>query len=223
MQKYVLGLLVCLVMMSLSVSAQRREQNDVVFTRSRRTLEPLPFHFGGLISGRFYGFKLGVDYPLKMTEIRGFMGGFMGQRVIYEQYLSADAGLWHWQGIHENAFISTEWMIRIISNRGYFWQISPLGVGGSYLLPSFFKQKITQDSLPATDRFYVTPSVSIGIGRDFAFRRGHLSKPFVIYLKAGVSSILPFKKLGFIYPTLETGLAARFDRINVFVKKVRRD
>ena len=63
----------------------------------------------------------------------------------------------------------------------------------------------------------------MGIGRDFAFRRANKSKPFVIYLKAGISTIYPFKTLGYMYPTVESGLAMRFSGINVFVKKVRRE
>lgn len=214
----------CAVFTPLSIHAQDRgNRKNEAYTRSRKVLEPLPFHFSGLGSLRFYGVKFGVDYPLKMTEIRGFLGGFMGQRVIYEQYLAADAGIWHFDGIHENVFVSTEWTLRVINNSGFFWQISPVGVGVSYLMPPFFKEKAIQDSLPSKNKFYVTPSVSMGIGRDFAFRRANKGKPFVIYLKAGISTIYPFKTLGYIYPTAESGVAIRLSSINVFVKKVRRE
>ncbi len=209
----------------LSINAQdkgKNKKNDA-YTRTRKVLEPLPFHFSGLGSLHFYGLKLGIDYPLKMTEIRGFSGGFMGQRVIYEQYLSADAGIWHFNGIHENVFVSTEWTLRVINNEGFFWQISPVGVGANYLLPPFLKEKMMQDSLPAKNKFYVSPSVSMGIGRDFAFRRANRGKPLVIYLKGGISALYPFKTLGYLYPTAEAGLAIRISAITVFVKKVRRE
>ena len=87
----------------------------------------------------------------------------------------------------------------------------------------FLKEKMMQDSLPAKNKFYVSPSVSMGIGRDFAFRRANRGKPFVIYLKGGISALYPFKTLGYLYPTAEAGLAMRFSAITVFVKKVRRE
>jgi hypothetical protein len=223
--KALICLLFFLLMIPLSIHAQKKkkENKNDAFTRSRKTLEPLPFHFSGLGSLNFYGVKFGVDYPLKMVEMRGFMGSLQGQKVTYEQYLSADAGLWHYDGIHENTFFTTEWTLRVINNRGYFWQITPLGVGVNYVIKPFLTNKITQDSFPPHNKFYVTPSVSFGIGRDFAFNRANRAKPIVVYLKGGIAGMYPFKKWFYIFPTAELGLAYRFSSINVFVKKVRRD
>lgn len=219
--KYFLFLLISI---PLSISAQnkkKRSQSDV-YVRSRKLLEPLPFSFAATGSLNFYGVKLGVDYPLKMVEIRGFMGSLQGQRINFEQYLSTNIGLWHYDGIHENAYANLEWTLRYINNKGYFWQMTPIGIGGSYLLKSFTPAKTIADSVPNTQKFYITPSVSFGIGRDFAFNR-HRAKPLAIYLKGGVSAMYPFQKLAYIFPTAEMGMSFRFSGINVFVKKTRRD
>lgn len=214
-----------LLMIPLSIQAQdkkKRSQSDV-YTRSRKILEPLPFHWSATGSLQFYGLKFGIDYPLKMVEVRGFMGSLQGQRINFEQYLSADLGMWHFNGVHENAYFSTEWTLRFINNKGYFWQLAPIGVGANYLFKPFVPEQSVKDSLPATQKFYLTPSVSFGIGRDFAFNRGNKAKPIVVFLKGGIAAMYPFKTLGYIYPTAEAGLAMRFSGINVFVKKIRRD
>lgn len=218
-------LLLILSSIPLSIQAQnrRKSKKDDGFTTSRKILEPIPFHLSTLGSLKFYGLKFGIDYPFKMTEIRGFLNGTQGERTMIERYVSADVGIWHYNGVHENVFFSTEFTWRIINNSGYYFQLSPLGVGLNYLIPSFVKNQIIQDSVPANNKIYITPSVSMGVGRDFSFRRAGKRKPLMIYLKGGVSSMFPFKKIGYLFPTAEAGLAVRFNSINVFVKKERRN
>ena len=208
---------------SIQAQNRRKPKQDDGFTTSRKILEPIPFHLSTLGSLKFYGVKFGIDYPFKMTEIRGFLNGTQGERSMIERYLSADVGIWHFNGVHENVFFSTEFTLRFINSNGYYFQLSPLGVGVNYLMPSFVKNQITQDSVPTNNKVYITPSVSIGVGRDFSFRRAGRRKPLMIYLKGGVSSMFPFKKIGYLFPTAEAGLAVRFNGINVFVKKERRN
>ena len=208
---------------SIQAQNRRKSKQDDGFTTSRKILEPIPFHLSSLGSLKFYGVKFGIDYPFKMTEIRGFLNGTQGERSMIERYVSADVGIWHYNGVHENVFFSTEFTLRFINSNGYYFQLSPLGVGVNYLMPSFVKNQITQDSVPTNNKVYITPSVSIGVGRDFSFRRAGRRKPLMIYLKGGVSSMFPFKKIGYLFPTAEAGLAVRFNGINVFVKKERRN
>jgi hypothetical protein len=211
----------------LSINAQnkkkKREDPKAAWRSSKTTLEPLPIHVSALGSAFFYGAKLGVDYPYRMTELRGFKGTATGQRVMREQYISADLGLWHYKGIHENLFFSTEWTMRFINGNGLFFQVSPIGVGLNYVLKPFDPEKRVQDSVPTIGKFYVTPSVSIGVGRDFAFRRANKAMPITVFLRSGASAMYPFRKWGYIFPTAEAGLAMRFRGINAFVRKVRRD
>ena len=223
--KYRLLTLLVIILIPLSIQAQnrRKTKKDDGFTSSRKILEPIPFHLSSLGSLKFYGLKFGIDYPFKMSEIRGFLNGTQGERTMIERYVSADVGIWHYNGVHENVFFSTEFTVRFINSSGYYFQLSPLGVGVNYLIPSFLKKQIIQDSVPANNKIYITPSVSMGIGRDFSFRRAGRRKPLMIYLKGGVSSMFPFKKIGYLFPTAELGLAARFNGINVFVKKERRE
>ena len=223
--KYRLLTLLIIILIPLSIQAQnrRKTKKDDGFTSSRKILEPIPFHLSSLGSLKFYGLKFGIDYPFKMSEIRGFLNGTQGERTMIERYVSADVGIWHYNGVHENVFFSTEFTVRFINSSGYYFQLSPLGVGVNYLIPSFLKKQIIQDSVPANNKIYITPSVSMGIGRDFSFRRAGRRKPLMIYLKGGVSSMFPFKKIGYLFPTAELGLAARFNGINVFVKKERRE
>lgn len=215
--------LICLIPLSIQAQNRRKPKQDDGFTTSRKILEPIPFHLSTLGSLKFYGLKFGIDYPFKMTEIRGFLNGTQGERTMIERYVSADVGIWHFNGVHENVFFSTEFTLRFINSSGYFFQLSPLGVGVNYLMPSFFKNQITQDSVPANNKIYITPSVSMSIGRDFSFRRSGKRLPLMLYLKGGVSSMFPFKNIGYLFPTAEAGLAVRFNGINVFVKKERRN
>ena len=223
--KYRLLTLLIIILIPLSIKAQnrRKTKKDDGFTTSRKMLEPVPFHLSTLGSFKFYGLKFGIDFPFKMTEIRGFFNGTQGDRTMIERYVSADVGIWHYNGVHENVFFSTEFTLRFINNGGYFFQLSPLGAGINYILPSFVKNQVAKDSVPNTNKFYITPSVSIGVGRDFAFRRASRGKPMVIYLKGGVSSMFPFKTIGYIFPHAEAGLAVRFSGLNAFVKKERRN
>jgi hypothetical protein len=211
----------------LSIKAQNRkkkkEDPKAAWTRSRNALEPLPIKLSGIGSTYFYGVKLGVDYPFRMTELRGFKSTATGHRVMREQYLSADVGIWHFDGIHENVFFSTEWTIRFINGQGFFFQVTPIGLGANYLLKPFSPEINIKDSVPSIGKFFGTPSVSIGIGRDLAFRRAQKGVPLTIFLKGGVSAMYPFQKWGYIFPTAEAGLAMRFRGINAMVRKVRRD
>ena len=218
-------LLIAFTLPPLSIKAQRKKKDDprAAYTSSRNALEPMPVHLSGMGSLKFYGVKIGVDYPFRMTEIRGFKGTATGQRVLREQYISADFGLWHYDGVHENAFFSTEWTLRFINGQGYFVQISPVGVGVNYTILPFFKVKSSPDSVPAIAKFYVTPSVSVGIGRDFAFRRANKGVPLTVFMKGGASAMFPYKKWGYIFPTAELGMAVRFRGFNAFVRKVRKD
>ena len=225
--KYILSLLLFALFTPLSIKAQnkkkKKEDPKAAWTSSRTGLEPLPIHLSALGSAFFYGAKLGVDYPFRMTELRGFQGTATGQRVMREQYISADFGLWHYNGVHENLFFSTEWTMRFINGQGFFFQVSPVGVGINYLIKPFVPEKRIQDSVPAIGKLYYTPSVSIGVGRDFAFLRAHRGIPMTIFLKGGASAMYPFQKWGYIFPTAEAGLAMRFRGINAFVRKVRKD
>ena len=214
---------ICLIPLSIQAQNKRKPKKDDGYTTSRKILEPIPFHLSSLGSLKFYGLKFGIDYPFKMTEIRGFLNGTQGERTMIERYVSADVGIWHFNGIHENVFFSTEFTLRFINSSGYYFQLSPLGVGVNYLMPSFVKNHIIQDSVPANNKVYITPSVSMGVGRDFSFRRAGKRLPLMVYLKGGVCSMFPFKKIGYIFPTAEAGLAVRFNGINVFVKKERRN
>ena len=215
--------LLSLIPLSIQAQNKRKPKKDDGFTTSRKILEPIPFHLSSLGSIKFYGLKFGIDFPFKMTEIRGFLNGTQGDRTMIERYLSADVGIWHFDSVHENVFFSTEFTLRFINSNGYYFQFSPLGVGVNYLMPSFVKNQIIQDSVPANNKVYITPSVSMGIGRDFSYRRAGRRLPLMVYLKGGVSSMFPFKKIGYLFPTAEAGLAVRFNGINVFVKKERRN
>ena len=208
---------------SIQAQNRRKPKKDDGFTTSRKILEPIPFHLSSIGSLKFYGLKFGIDFPFKMTEIRGFLNDTQGERTMIERYVSADVGIWHFNGVHENVFFSTEFTLRFINSEGYYFQLSPLGVGVNYLMPSFVKNQIIKDSVPANNKVYITPSVSMGVGRDFSFRRAGRRLPLMVYLKGGVSSLFPFKKIGYMFPTAEAGLAVRFNGINVFVKKERKN
>jgi hypothetical protein len=222
------GLLIFLLFwIPLSIHAQKRKKKDnEAFTSRRSMLEPIPIHLSGVKGVTLNGFKIGIDYPIKMTEYRGFKGSLLGQRQMIEHYLSVDIGDLHVDNNYENLFFSVEWTARYIGGSGYFFQFTPISVSANYLIDpvySIFKS-VKVDTGFTTGKIYVTPSVSAGFGRDFAFRRGSRNAPITLLLRGNFSAMYPYKKNEFyFYPTVEASIAYRFSRINTIVKKTRRN
>jgi hypothetical protein len=211
----------------LSIHAQKRKKKDnEAYTSRRSMIEPIPIHLSGVKGVMLNGFKIGLDYPIKMTEYRGFKGSLLGQRQMIEQYISVDVGDLHVDNNYENIFFSVEWTTRYIGGDGYFFQITPISVAANYLIDpvySLFKS-VKKDTGFTTGKIYVTPSVSAGFGRDFAFRRGSRNAPITVLLRGNFSAMYPYKKNEFyFYPTVEASIAYRFSRINTIVKKTRRN
>ena len=209
----------------LSIFAQKgKKKNNEAFTSRRSMLEPIPIHLSGVKGITINGFKLGIDFPIKMTEYRGFKGSLLGQRQVIEQYISADIGDIHWDKNSENLFFSTEWTIRYINGGGYFFQITPISIAANYMIDPIYSlfKSVKVDTGFTTGKVYVTPSVSAGFGRDFAFRRGSRNAPITILLRGNFSGTYPYKKNEvYMYPTLEASIAYRFSRFNTIVKKTR--
>jgi hypothetical protein len=211
----------------LSMHAQKRKKKDSeAYTNRRSMVEPIPIHLSGIKGVTLTGIKIGIDFPIKMTEYRGFKGSLLGQRQMIEHYISADLGGIHSDNNHENFFFSVEWTMRYINGGGYFFQLTPISVAANYLSnPLYTIFKSTKIDTGFTNgKFYVTPSVSVGFGRDFAFRRGSRNAPITALLRGNLSAIYPYKKNEFyFYPTVEASIAYRFNRINTVVKKTRRN
>jgi hypothetical protein len=211
----------------LSIHAQKRKKKDnEAFTSRRSMLEPIPIHLSGVKGVTLNGFKIGIDFPIKMTEYRGFKGSLLGQRQMIEHYISVDVGDLHVDNNYENLFFSVEWTARYIGGNGYFFQITPISVAANYLIDpvySLFKS-VKTDTGFTKGKIYVTPSVSAGFGRDFAFRRGSRNAPITLLLRGNFSAIYPYKKAEFyFYPTVEASIAYRFSRFNTIVKKTRQN
>jgi hypothetical protein len=210
----------------LSIHAQKKRKSDKseAYTSRRSMLEPIPVHVSGVKAFKLSGFKVGIDYPIKMTERRGFKGSLLGQRQLVEHYISTDVGGLHLDNNFENIFLSVEWTARYINSDGYFFQLTPISVAGNYLINPVFTifKSIKTDTGFTTEKFYVTPSVSVGFGRDFAFRRGSRNAPLTILVRGNYSVMYPYQKKNiFSYPSVEVGLAYRFRGLNTIVKKVR--
>jgi hypothetical protein len=211
----------------LSIHAQKRKKKDnEAFTSRRSMLEPIPIHLSGVKGVTLNGFKIGIDFPIKMTEYRGFKGSLLGQRQMIEHYISVDVGDLHVDNNYENLFFSVEWTALYIGGNGYFFQITPISVAANYLIDpvySLFKS-VKTDTGFTKGKIYVTPSVSAGFGRDFAFRRGSRNAPITLLLRGNFSAIYPYKKAEFyFYLTVEASIAYRFSRFNTIVKKTRQN
>jgi hypothetical protein len=206
----------------LSCEAQiRGKKKDNPYIRSRTILERIPIH-GSLVSSiKFIGFRAGIDYPIRIYETKSFLG-FRAGRTIKERYLTADIGAWHYDGVHENAFFNVEFTMRRVSEVGFFLQVTPLGVGVNYTMPSLVKifdtRRYSIDSVPL-NRFFVTPSVSLGIGKDFGVKSRGWGFPLSALMKVGVASMYPYKTYGYIIPSVEFSLAYRFKFFTTMVKK----
>jgi hypothetical protein len=220
-------LILLLFLGPLSIFAQKsKKKNNEAFTSRRSMLEPIPIHLSGVKGITLNGFKIGIDFPIKMTEYRGFKGSLLGQRQVIEHYISADVGDLHVDKNFESLFFSAEWTVRYINGGGYFFQITPISVAANYLIDpvySLFKS-VKTDTGFTTGKIYVTPSVSAGFGRDFAFRRGSRNAPITVLLRGNFSAIYPYKKTEFyFFPTVEASIAYRFSRFNTIVKKTRQN
>ncbi|MBL7813731.1 MAG: hypothetical protein JNL70_01910 [Saprospiraceae bacterium] len=211
---------------SFSVLAQKKQENP--YRASKMGEEAMAIHLSGFAPLGYIGGKIGTDIPLKMIEKRGFKGFHAGRNFI-EWYITADAGLIHSKNNFENFSLSAELIYRKLSGyNGWFWQLSPLGVGGNYVLAPFGSETPAPSSglvvHPLLDKnIYVTPSVSAGLGRDFALRKGRRSGfPLVLCAKVGVGSMLPYKTFGYLVPTAEFSIGYRFSGLAIATRQVRR-
>lgn len=219
-------LLFCLITAPLSIFAQKKKENP--FKTSKLGEEAMALHISGFAPLGYIGGKLGTDIPIKIIEKRGFKG-FHAGRDFREWYATAEMGWQHKAGSYENMSVSAELTYRRLEGmNGWFWQISPLGVGGNYVLPPNFKDTLrsasdtTRHPLLAR-KWYVTPLFSVGVGRDFALHKGRRSGlPLVIYAKIGVGTMLPYKTFGYLVPTAEFGLGYRFPSLAIATRQVRR-
>lgn len=210
----------------LSVWAQKKPLN--AHRTSKMGEEAMSLHISSFAPLDFIGGKLGTDIPMKIIEKRGFKG-FHAGRDFREWYITAEAGWLHKTNSYENLMVSAELMYRRVGGlNGWFWQISPLGVGGNYVLPPNFKDTLhaqtdtTRHALLGR-KWYVTPLFSIGFGRDFAIRNGRRSGlPLVIYGKIGIGAMLPYQKFGYLVPTAEFGFGYRFSGLAIATREVRR-
>jgi hypothetical protein len=219
------GILVALFLNTpLSCTAQKtKKSKDNPYIRTRGVLEPIPVHLSVATSVKFYGVRLGVDYPLRIKESKGFFD-FRASRTIRQQYLSADLGAWHYEGVYENVFFNLEYTRRVITEQGLFFQITPIGLGITRTFPSQFvllKQRVLVDSLPM-HQFFVMPSVSLGVGRDFSIQHRRHGSPFIVLAKIGVSALYPNESSIYIFPTAEVSFAYRFSKFTTQVKRTVR-
>jgi hypothetical protein len=203
--------LIVLIGGPLSIFAQKKQKENP-YRRAYREAEPIAFRLSGIGSlNNVYGGKFSIDFPMKIVEQRGLRGVF-GGRDFTETYITMDAGLFRKQAAFEDISLSLEWVYRRISDNGYFFQLSPIGVGEHRVL------------LPFGEKWYVAPSVSVGFGRDFAVkRRQWRGAPLILMGKIGITSLLPYKTFGYLIPTAELSLGYRFQGLSIAARQVRRD
>jgi hypothetical protein len=221
------ALIFCLIP-PLSISAQKKGNP---YRTSVKGEEPLALRVGGFVYKNYWGAKIGVDYPLKIVETRQLRGLF-GGRTFKEWYASADLSWLHVANFDEtrvNGFemvtLTAELTHRRMSDNGFFIQGS-VGIGGSYVLPSFFGDSTYfPPKFDADNDWFLTPSVGIALGRDFAvggkYRKGI---PIVVLLRGNFSYLLALPKFNrfYIAPSLELAFAYRFAAWQVASRHVRR-
>ncbi len=217
---------ICFFIAPLSINAQKKK--DKSSRTSKLGEEALALHISGFAPLGYLGGKIGVDIPLKIIEKRGFKG-FRAGRDFIEWYITAETGLMHRKNDFENFSASVELTYRRLGGQnGWFWQITPIGVGANYIIPPFGKEIAAPSSgivsHPLLEKkWYVTPSVSVGFGRDFALSGGRRTGfPLVIYGKIGIGSMLPYKTFGYLVPTAELGIGYRFSGLAIATRQVRR-
>jgi hypothetical protein len=212
----------------LSMLAQKKQKANP-YRRAYREAEPIAVRISGVGTiNDIYGGKLCLDFPLKISEQRG-LRGVSGGRNFTESYITLDGGLLHKKAAFEDAFVNLEWTYRRVSENGYFFQITPLSVGGHRILLPFGDSISSLSSSlqahPLTERkWYVAPSLSIGFGRDFAVkRRKWRGIPLILMGKVGITSLLPYREHGYLMPAAELSLGYRFPSFSIAARQVRRD
>lgn len=220
--------LILLVLTPLSVFAQKKQKENP-YRRAYREDEPIAFRLSGVASiNELYGGKFSIDLPMKIVEQRGLSGVF-GGRHFTETYITVDMGLLRKQAAFDDLSMSLEWVYRKMNYSGYFFQLSPVGVGGHRVsLPFGYSVSVPSSGLtahPLTNRqWYVAPSVSAGIGRDFAVkRRSWRGIPLIVLAKVGITSLMPYRKYGYLIPAAEVSVGYRFPSFSIAARQVRRD
>jgi hypothetical protein len=220
--------LITAILTPLSIFAQKKQSKNP-FRRAYREAEPIAFRLSGVGSlNTIWGGKLSMDFPLKIVEQRGLNGVF-GGRNFTETYITLDAGVLHKNAAFEDAFVALEYTYRRMGENGYFFQLSPIGVGGHRVLLPFGdslaapSSGFKQDPL-TLKKWYVGPSVSVGFGRDFSVkRRTWRGIPLILMGKVGITSLLPYKTYGYLIPTAELSIGYRFQGLTIAARQVRRD
>lgn len=207
MKLYFLGITTAFFLIPLSMQAQQKRvpTKKDIYNQKRRASEAVALHFSAGSNFNLYSAKIGAEIPLKIVEKRE--GNVGGERFFRETYITADAGWYRrYSGVSiELPNIDVSLMFRKVNGgSGIFWQYSPVGLGASYGL-RFAKD--TMPSVPAQKRFYATPSVSFGLGRDFAFvKRRQI--PLVLFAKADIGAFIPIQKAE--KPVLSNTLSATY-------------
>jgi hypothetical protein len=215
----------------LSILAQKKGNP---YRSSVKGEEPLALRIGGMWHPYFFGGKIGFDLPFRIVESRRLQGSLFGGRSFKEWYVSGDIGWWHFpnntvKSINgfELPSLSAELTHRRISGTGFFVQGS-VGVGGNYLLPSFeADSNYLTSSFESINQWFLTPSVGVAIGKDFAlsgkrYRRG---VPLVLILRGNFSGLLSLPKFEHLtlVPAGELAIAYRFAAWQVATRQVRRN
>ena len=150
-------------------------------TKAYREAESIAFRLSGIGTPiNAYGGAFSMNFPMKIVEERGLRGVF-GGRSFTETYLTLNAGLLHKPTAFEDASVSVEYVYRRISDNGYFFQISPLGVGGHRVLLPFGDSLAAPSSgiqqHPLTNRkWYVTPLSISGFWARFCGQTADLAR-----------------------------------------------
>lgn len=213
-----------------SLKAQQKQKRENPWRKSKAGEEAIALKISGLAPLGYFGGRIGADIQIRSIEKRG-RNTLSADRQFREWYISTDATWLHRPTDFEAFGLSAEFTIRRVGGRnGWFWQITPLGFGGNYVLPAFDFETNAPSSggklpHPLLDReWYLTPSVSAGIGRDFAIRRRRITDfPMVMTFKIGMASLLPYQTFGYLVPSAELSIGYRFQRLTIRSRQIRRE
>jgi hypothetical protein len=155
--------------------------------------------------GAYTGFRLGIEMPLKETIFE--KGGVTQKTKAHATQLSL--GFYHHGGFHTNFFLTSEYVFRRTGAKGFISEIKPgLSLSRTFLGATAYKvaENGTVNQVGGAGNFYFMPSLSFGLGKDFAKTASEL--PLSIYTNFNAAGLLPYN--GLILPTPFFEIGARF-------------
>jgi hypothetical protein len=202
------------VLMILFVSNSLFSQKYSTTNESREE-KPISIFGNFIFQGIYPGFRVGLEQPLKQINYFDKTGNILKCKQHAVQY---SLGFYHHGGFHTNFFLTSEYIFRRISKRGFITEFKPgLSLSRTFLGATTYEVEDNGNvnTINGAGDYYFMPSLNFGVGKDLGIKNPSL--PLTITANIILAGILPYNGLILPTPMLEVGL--RYKLINSFMVK----